>query len=258
MGLDGGTIITRSDVLRGQSWQVNQRDGSRSSRGGSVSTAPSSSHTDEKLAERVSSWTSCSMSGQPLQEPVVADKLGRLFNKNAVVEYLLAKKHDIFVDGERSVHQLANNLRVNPNAYSHIKKLKDVFPVYLSSPSSKMGEGSGSMNEAASSTAICAGSFNYCPYYCPVTSLSCLKYSFTALTSCGHVMSDRALAGVRAEALECPVCGSAYQKDKVVPINGNQDQVDALRQRLPSEEIQSKDEEKPKSLDKKKRTFDKT
>jgi len=40
MGLDGGTIISRSDVLRGSSWRLNQSNaGSRSTRGGAVSTS---------------------------------------------------------------------------------------------------------------------------------------------------------------------------------------------------------------------------
>lgn len=40
MGLDGGTVISRSDVLRGSSWRLNQSNsGSRSTRGGAVSTS---------------------------------------------------------------------------------------------------------------------------------------------------------------------------------------------------------------------------
>lgn len=38
MGLDGGTYITRSDVLRGQSWELATADNSRSTRGGNAST----------------------------------------------------------------------------------------------------------------------------------------------------------------------------------------------------------------------------
>lgn len=39
MGLDGGTYVSRSDVLRRQSWRASQADTSRSTRGGAVSTA---------------------------------------------------------------------------------------------------------------------------------------------------------------------------------------------------------------------------
>jgi hypothetical protein len=38
-------------------------------------------------------WTTCSLSEQPLQHAhIVADALGSLFNKEAVVEYLLCRK----------------------------------------------------------------------------------------------------------------------------------------------------------------------
>lgn len=38
MGLDGGTVVSRSDHLRRSSWRVNEANaGSRSTRGGAVS-----------------------------------------------------------------------------------------------------------------------------------------------------------------------------------------------------------------------------
>ena len=39
MGLDGGTYITRSDILRGQSWAVANADGTRSTRGGAINAS---------------------------------------------------------------------------------------------------------------------------------------------------------------------------------------------------------------------------
>ena len=39
LGLDGGTIISRSDVLRGQCWDLAAADDSHSTRGGSVQGA---------------------------------------------------------------------------------------------------------------------------------------------------------------------------------------------------------------------------
>ena len=38
MGLDGGTKISRSDVIRGSSWRLASTDTSRSTRGGAIST----------------------------------------------------------------------------------------------------------------------------------------------------------------------------------------------------------------------------
>ena len=44
-------------------------------------------------------YTTCQLSGEPLEPPVVADYLGRLYCRSAVLEFLLAKRKDIFVDG---------------------------------------------------------------------------------------------------------------------------------------------------------------
>lgn len=49
MGLDGGTYITRSDVLRGQSWELNKAENSRSTRGGAVTGTHKKAKLDPKL-----------------------------------------------------------------------------------------------------------------------------------------------------------------------------------------------------------------
>lgn len=49
MGLDGGTYITRSDVLRGQSWELNNAENSRSTRGGAVTGVYKKAKLDPKL-----------------------------------------------------------------------------------------------------------------------------------------------------------------------------------------------------------------
>lgn len=49
MGLDGGTYITRSDVLRGQSWELNKAETSRSTRGGAVKGVHKKAELDPKL-----------------------------------------------------------------------------------------------------------------------------------------------------------------------------------------------------------------
>eukprot|EP00775_Hariotina_reticulata_P005899 gene5897-6140_t len=91
MGLDGGTKITRSDVLRGQSWRMTQQDTSRSSRGGSVNQVFQEQQLDEQ-SRRAVLWSTCALSGLPLAAPLVADALGQLLNRQAVLEHLLAAK----------------------------------------------------------------------------------------------------------------------------------------------------------------------
>ena len=53
MGLDGGTIITRNDVLRRQSQELNKADSSRSTRGGAVRGTFKRRRLDERTAKWV-------------------------------------------------------------------------------------------------------------------------------------------------------------------------------------------------------------
>ena len=61
--------------------------------------------------ERLAKWTACHISGMPLQPPCVADELGNLFNKEAVVHALLAKSI--------------------PRSLSHITSMKHLVDVKL-------------------------------------------------------------------------------------------------------------------------------
>jgi hypothetical protein len=45
----------------------------------------------DRVEERKAQWTSCALSGAPLTAPVVADALGALYNKEALVQALMAQ-----------------------------------------------------------------------------------------------------------------------------------------------------------------------
>jgi hypothetical protein len=88
MGLDGGTIISRSDVIRGQSWRVNEADSSsRSTRGGQVRQA----HLLRKLVGTLSSELSL-LVAWPISVWLLIDlekSSGRSKNKNACSDVTL-------------------------------------------------------------------------------------------------------------------------------------------------------------------------
>ncbi|KAK9815355.1 hypothetical protein WJX72_002239 [[Myrmecia] bisecta] len=129
MGLDGGTYITRSDVLRGQSWALSQSDTSRSTRGGVVSS--STVLLPKRLdvsTERAVKWSTCTLTGQPLKRPVAADYLGSLYNREAVIEFLLART-GVFVD-DRAQHRYLNQQRASGFAFDHLQSTKDIFTGY--------------------------------------------------------------------------------------------------------------------------------
>lgn len=70
MGNDGGSIARRDELVK-------------------VKAGPSKV---DPAAARRARWTLCHLSRQPLREPVVADALGRLYNKEAVVSWLIDRK----------------------------------------------------------------------------------------------------------------------------------------------------------------------
>ncbi|CAL9180455.1 unnamed protein product [Musa hybrid cultivar] len=110
---------------------------------------------------RLSKWTTCALSAEPLAPPVVVDRLGNLFNKEALVEALIHKKI--------------------PKEFSHIRGLKDMIPVHLTPNPSAV----------ASET----------KFECPITGLEFNgKYGFLVLRGCGHVLSAKALKEVKSSA----------------------------------------------------------
>ncbi|XP_061375786.1 uncharacterized protein LOC133317902 [Gastrolobium bilobum] len=110
--------------------------------------------------QRLSKWQNCALSNEPLREPCVIDKLGNIFNKEALVEALLGKKL--------------------PKEFGHIKGLKDMINIQLS-----LVPG---VNDGARFQCPIAGlELNG-------------KYRFFALKNCGHVLSAKALKEVKSSS----------------------------------------------------------
>ncbi|GAQ79533.1 hypothetical protein KFL_000320310 [Klebsormidium nitens] len=217
MGLDGGTIISRSDVIRGQSWRVNQADSSsRSTRGGQIGdgyVAPREAASAEDLV--VAKWSSCSLTGQALREPIAACHLGRLYNRESVLEFLLAK-NDLFLD--ESSEWRYDNQKQFAEDFGHLKSAKSIFEVQL-------------LREPLRNDDEAARSRDNLPWVCPITHVSpSLRHPFAALASCGHVFAKKALLEVTDPC--CPSCGKAYAPNDVVPINGSLEEVKLLKERL--------------------------
>lgn len=219
-GLDGGTYITRSDVLRGQSWALSVRDGTRSTRGGDASTCVPDGPVLDKREERNLRFCTCALTGEVLREPVVSDYLGCLYNREAVLEFLLARKHT-FAD-EQAQHRYINQLREHGTALDHLTSTRDVFTVHLPTQPSGGSSGGGAGAVGCSVHRPAAT--------CPITDLPCDWYPFCALATCGHVFSCRAISQVM-DAL-CPSCSAQFANDDVITLNGRPEEVLELRQRL--------------------------
>lgn len=125
MGLDGGTLITRNDVLRRQSALVNSEDNSRSSRGGAVQGVYKRRRLAPEAERRVR-WSTCSLSGEPLAAPIVADYLGALYNRAAVLEFLLARKGNFEAAASGSSGSCRTGDAEQAALYRHLNRLREL------------------------------------------------------------------------------------------------------------------------------------
>ncbi|KAF3536172.1 hypothetical protein F2Q69_00019382 [Brassica cretica] len=146
--------------------------------------------------QRLSKWLNCALSNEPLAEPCVIDLLGNLFNKEALVNALLLKRL--------------------PKQFSYIKGLKDMVNI-------KLADVVGFDGDTTSAK-----------FQCPVSGLGFNgKYKFFALRGCGHVMSAKALKEVKS--CSCLVCHADVKDSDKIVINGTEEEVGLLRERMEEE-----------------------
>ncbi|XP_047322462.1 replication termination factor 2 [Impatiens glandulifera] len=163
--------------------------------------------------QRLSKWTNCALTNEPLKHPVVVDLLGNIFKKEALVEALIHKKL--------------------PKAFAHIKGLKDMVPVQLSLIPGRESDNGDLVSETR--------------FQCPITDLEFSgKYKFFALRSCGHVLSAKALKEIKS--LSCHVCHKEYSESDKIPINGNEEEVAALREKMEEEKAKVREKRGKKVL----------
>uniref|UniRef100_A0A3B5MGG1 Uncharacterized protein n=1 Tax=Xiphophorus couchianus TaxID=32473 RepID=A0A3B5MGG1_9TELE len=93
MGCDGGTIPKRHELVKG----------------------PKKVEKVDKNAELAAKWKYCALSQEKLRRPIVSCELGRLYNKDAIIEYLLDKSAE----------------RPNAEAVTHIRGIKDIKELNL-------------------------------------------------------------------------------------------------------------------------------
>jgi hypothetical protein len=206
MGCDGGTIPKRSELVKPKR-KKEEKD------------------KDSDLAAK---WQYCALSSTQLEEPIVACELGRLYNKEAVIEYLLSRKD-------------------NPNEeVAHIRSLKDVTELKLTRK--KVDD-----SIKSSSSAMTGGEYvdmQDSRFICPVVGLEMSgKYKFCYISQCGCVISERALKEVKSDT--CHGCGRQYepQQDAIV-INGSPEEVEQLRTAMEERRAKLKNDKKSRKKQK--------
>ncbi|KAI0785915.1 Rtf2 RING-finger-domain-containing protein [Abortiporus biennis] len=146
MGNDGGSIPDRRDLVRSK---------------------PKAEQADKANQVRAR-WFFCALSKKSLQEPIVSCALGKLYNKDAIIEFLLDRS--AYGDGE--------------NICSHIRSLKDVKTLKLTHNTIKAPPSGDSNIEVA-------------PFVCPLNFKEMNGVQpFVYLWPCGCVFSQAGLKAV--------------------------------------------------------------
>lgn len=170
----------------------------------------------DKDAELVAQWNYCALSQEILRRPIVACELGRLYNKDAVIEFLLDKS------AEKALGKAA----------SHIKSIKNVTELRLSDNPAWEGDKGNTKGDKHDD-------LQRARFICPVVGLEMNgRHRFCFLRSCGCVFSERALKEIKAEV--CHTCGAAFQEDDVVVLNGTKEDVQVLKSRMEERRLRAK------------------
>lgn len=201
MGCDGGTIPKRHELVKG----------------------PKKVEKVDKNAELAAKWKYCALSQEKLRRPIVACELGRLYNKDAVIEYLLDKSAE----------------RPNAEAVTHIRGIKDIKELNLTDNPEWEGERRNAKGDRYED--IHCGMF-----ICPVVGLEMNgKHRFCYLQTCGCVFSDRALKEVKTEI--CHKCGDPFKDEDIVVLNGTKEEVQKLREKMEERRAKAKTKKSKKS-----------
>ncbi|XP_075427734.1 replication termination factor 2 [Ascaphus truei] len=199
MGCDGGTIPKRHELVKG----------------------PKKVEKVDKNAEIVARWYYCTLSQEKLTKPIVACELGRLYNKDAVIEFLLDKSPE----------------KPHADSAAHIKSMKNVIEMNLSDNPAWAGDKGNTKGDKYDDQ--CS------QFICPVVGLEMNgRHRFCVLRRCGCVFSERALKEIKTDV--CHKCAAAFHEDDLILLNGDKQEVEGLRRKMDERRLKAKMEKKSK------------
>ena len=197
MGCDGGTIPKRDELVR-------------------MKKKP---EQVDKNYELNAKWFHCALSQTELCSPVMSCELGQLYNKEAVLEYLLDKSS------------------VTSDVANHIRSLKDVKELQLTS--------NPAFEQKPVEQADSYLDFQASPFICPVVGIEMNgRYKFCFLWKCGCVFSERALKEVPSDV--CNKCGKPFNEEDIVVINGSEEEFNDMKRKMNERREKAKLEKKAK------------
>ncbi|KAI8371719.1 Rtf2 RING-finger-domain-containing protein [Radiomyces spectabilis] len=173
--------------------------------------------------ERLAAWFHCALSKQPLEPPIVADALGKLYNQDAVIEYLLDKS--AYGDADKIC--------------SHIHSMKDTTKLNLT-PNPAYSE--------AATGAATMGNLEQdikARFICPISMKEMNgKHRFVYFDTCGCVIAEQSLKEIPSK--ECVTCGKPFENENVIVINPQKEELEGMKAAMEAKKAKAKAAKKAK------------
>ncbi|KAJ5247343.1 hypothetical protein N7468_002326 [Penicillium chermesinum] len=183
MGNDGGSIPTRRELVK------------------ESARAPSTAQLKETQREHLEhAWTNCPLSQKPLSRPVVSDSSGNLYNKDAILQFLLP-------GGE--VEGICSKADCEEVLGGRVKSLRDVVEVHFEVDTERAGH--------PSDRALADRHGRSEGWICPATAKSlgpAVKSVY--LVPCGHAFAEEAIRQLKGD--KCLQCNEPYSEDNIITI----------------------------------------
>mmetsp|Transcript_22816 Transcript_22816/g.52030 ORF Transcript_22816/g.52030 Transcript_22816/m.52030 type:complete len:285 (+) Transcript_22816:2-856(+) len=198
MGGDGGCVATRADMVKTKGYGFKSKaKGGMGYEAQTIGRVEDETYDPRKL--RQLRMATCRLSEHPFRAPLMACRLGHLYNKEVVVRHLLSK--------------------TMPPAFRHIRALKHVKDVVHPKV-----EG---LSELGGERLVC-----------PVTRLDLDNGSTKAvlLWSCGCVMAARCLDAQKKSEKQCMNCDKLYTEEDIVKLAVDDEELEALQDKIDAAE----------------------
>ncbi|KAF2500282.1 DUF602-domain-containing protein [Lophium mytilinum] len=175
MGNDGGSIPTRRELVR------------------EAAKALTTTQVKEVQTEQQEyAWSTDPISRKPLSRPVVSDSVGKLYNKDSILEYLLPSDDS------------AAKAEAEKVLDGRVKSLKDVVEVKFEVAEGKMERTNGDLGRTER-------------WLCPITNRELGPGAKAVyLVPCGHAFAGSVVKEISGET--CLQCNEPYAENDIIPI----------------------------------------
>ncbi|CAI7611111.1 unnamed protein product [Penicillium pancosmium] len=183
MGNDGGSIPTRRELVR------------------EAARAPTTAQLKETQREQQEHfWATCPLSHKALARPIVSDSVGNLYNKDAVLQFLLPGD-----DGEG----ISSKSDCEEVLCGRVKSLRDVVELHF--------EVDTELSEHPSDRVNAHRHQRREGWICPITAKPVGPGMKTVyLVPCGHVFAEEAIRQLKGD--KCLQCNESYAEENIISI----------------------------------------